>query len=404
MDENNNQTNNINNQELNNLANQNISENNIKQSTYNTTINETSSAHNPNTYNTQINGQSTQTNTNNANAYVSEQSKQKTANAQNNITNSQQPLNNFNQQFSTTNVQQTASMYNNQNIGANPQQNLNTNNYQMNGMNRQQVQSTPNQQVNSINQNTNQNTYNTQNVVKTQQAQNNNSQYNNINTNDKKAEFGTSQDGKIIASARKIKGEIIGGYFLVGIPLGIVLLIVTAIITGTTMSSQGGLSTNIEEISKKLLILTIPMSIVGVLANLLIVFLSSKITFKKRKVRRCDVPNVFKTLTIVLLIFGAISLFSSVSSYLRDVGNLDQQIKQMEKLNNIMSMYSSTQSSDSEYSEIIQGSIIQGSTEAINKMKSNYLIICIVGVICNIATTGLEILLQKKMLEKNAEG
>lgn len=242
----------------------------------------------------------------------------------------------------------------------------------------------------NLNMNTNGNNVQ-QNTTNTQQNQNTN--YSNMDTNDKNTVFGTTQDGKTIDSARKIKGELIGGYILFGIPVEIILYIINRVLINTNIATNVSFD-SLVALAHKAFVISIPLAILSIVFNLLIVFLSSKTTFSKRKIRRIDIENVMKTVTIVFVICGCISIFGNVKNY----NNISKAVDTLNNYFKIMDSYGSSLSTELSSSNEYQNGAVK-----LKKIKSDFGIRTGILVVSNLAVIGLSIVLQKRLLEQNAE-
>lgn len=215
---------------------------------------------------------------------------------------------------------------------------------------------------------------------------------NNVNTNDKNATFGISQDGRIIASARKIKEELIKMYLIIEIPREFILTNIQKILF-VPIALELGINfnpLNLETIIQKMILVLLTISFLSVITSVLIVFLSSKITFKKYKIKKMDINNVIKVTIIYFCIITSILVFKGIKNY----NSIQKIVNKMDLTTEIYNAYDENNELPNEYE------IVKSSMESIKYYYSRY---CICSIIIDIATAGGCIILQKKLLIKNAE-
>ena len=213
-----------------------------------------------------------------------------------------------------------------------------------------------------------------------------------LDTNDKQTVFGTAEDGKTIVSARKIKGELIGGYILFGILLSIVAKrVISLIILPTALSING--MTKLEEFNalvSKMSFMGLIVSLLGAALMVVTIVLASRVTFKNRKLRKEDVSSVLKVTIIYEIIVLVISLGSLYFSHIDDM----KSVEKLEKTSNSLNTSYYTQSLGSDF--------VKGYAEVVNNFKNYYNTSFVQTIIFDIVAAGISIVVQKKILEKNA--
>ena len=229
-------------------------------------------------------------------------------------------------------------------------------------------------------------------------------------TNQKNTIYGTTQDGKNIVSARKIKGELIGGYILFDIVFGVVMMIVTGIILAAIsgpLSNKLLFNTNVNEVvelTKTISIVTIILSVVTAPMSLLTVFCSSKVTFSKNRARRQDANGIIKVVIIYQIIIFVISLIYSICSYSSQMGKIDDVIKTMETINSYTTSLNSEKSYTTRENSATKqqdNGQMQGYIDTYKEIKGNYLIDLLAGIVANVVVGIGCVYLQKKLLNDN---
>lgn len=228
------------------------------------------------------------------------------------------------------------------------------------------------------------------------------------NTNDKNTVFGQSSDGRDIVSARKIKGELFGGYILFGvlfsIVIGIIVAVLTAVIVGNSLSGNNLISqiNLLNEYGSKTIIVSVIAGIFGIAESILVVLVSSKICFNKRKIRKRDIGNVMKFLIIIEIVLTLLSSGYSCIKTMVNKSSIDSAVVKLEEYQKDVEKLRATYSTRKTESTSSSDSTTE-TKEVIKKYKSKLTISTIIGIIVAIIGKVLALFYQKKLLEKNAE-
>ena len=198
--------------------------------------------------------------------------------------------------------------------------------------------------------------------------------------------FDMKQNGKIVIAEEKIKWEFIKKYTFISLVAFIIYKINLFIVDEKfiklfndfkiTISSAKNYIENVNNHVYQTEIICLIM----ILFNFLIVFLSSKLIFKKYKIKKEYINQIMKIIIIIEMIFTLVLLFEFTVAYINETYNSIHQWRIEKLLNN---------------------NNIEKINYFANKIKNIYLerfiILSIINIFCSITCT----FLQKKIIEKN---
>ena len=198
--------------------------------------------------------------------------------------------------------------------------------------------------------------------------------------------FDMKQNGKIVIAEEKIKWEFIKKYTFISLVAFIIYKINLFIVDEKfiklfndfkiTISSAKNYIENVNNHVYQTGIICLIM----ILFNFLIVFLSSKLIFKKYKIKKEYINQIMKIIIIIEMIFTLVLLFEFTVAYINETYNSIHQWRIEKLLNN---------------------NNIEKINYFANKIKNIYLerfiILSIINIFCSITCT----FLQKKIIEKN---
>ncbi len=209
----------------------------------------------------------------------------------------------------------------------------------------------------------------------------------------------TMQDSKIIGSEKKIKDSFIIKYIIIFlIPWTIYRLSVNfaqdkyfkdIFNFQFSLSSIEQFKETIINFSYKLL----AFSIIVILLNFLIVFISSSSIFKKYKIKKEHIKNIMKVIIVIQLVFFGIHAFFFTVNYINNTDTNENYKVIYERLQK-----EQNNSKSNKNNTYIEYNVNDDINEARQNIKVHLAIAIILDIIC----TTLCVLLQKKILEANS--
>ena len=202
-----------------------------------------------------------------------------------------------------------------------------------------------------------------------------------------------SKNGKAVLSEEKAKWLFIRNYTFIALIPFIIYRLTFEILTNEYIkkfnyfeSTISSAENYIENIVTETCIIIV-LSMVFILCNFLVVFLSSRLIFEKYKISKKHLKSIMKTITIMQLIFIGVFLFYFTVGYIDDRATFVDKWR-LEKLTDI----SANKNQEKYY-------IIDEYMNKINTINmARYIILLIASITCSISC----IKLQKKFLEGNS--
>lgn len=210
--------------------------------------------------------------------------------------------------------------------------------------------------------------------------------------------FEMSRDGKITASKEKIKWLFTRNYTIIALIFFTIYKLAFEIIIREYMKMFNYFQRTIPNIENYMenmnnqLYIVLTISILLILSNFLVVFISSTLIFSKYKIKKSDLKSVTKKIIIMEIIFIGVLSFEFTVAYINDMRTSVVDRWRLGQLVGI-DTHKQTQIQDSDY-QILD--------ENMNKIYIMHTFRYILLLVTNITCSILCIRLQKKILEENS--
>lgn len=210
--------------------------------------------------------------------------------------------------------------------------------------------------------------------------------------------FEMSKNGKIAASKEKIKWLFTRNYTIIALIFFTIYKLTFEIIDSEYIKKFNYFERTIQNIENYMenmnnqLYIVLAISILLILSNFLVVFISSTLIFSKYKIKRLDLKSVTKKIIIMQIIFIGVLSFDFTVAYINDMRTSGVDRWRLGKLVGI-DTHKQTQIQNPDYQ------IVDKNMNKIYIMHTfRYILLLGTNIICSI----LCIKLQKKILEENS--